>query len=166
MVNLKRHIATSSGLFVSATTLIDWYLNAPLDVRPLSADELYRYEVFLERPRQVFAAPDIANDWWMVVLFAAVMFFLGYMTAKLVMGLYQSRLIISNNVFLKIIVLAALIMGFCAGSVLMFAAYMLPFVLNMYLAIVTAMLTFLGIYLILRSLYHFYLWWKQTRPCT
>jgi len=165
MVSSIRNTTTSCGLFVSATTLFDWYLNTPLDVRLLSADELYRYEMFLERPRRVIAPPDIANDWWLVVLFAAALFFLGYMTAKLIMDLYQSRLISINNVFLAIIALPALIMGLCAGSVLLMTAYMLPLVWKIYLAMATAMLTFLGTYLILRSPYQCYLWWKQARPC-
>jgi len=155
-----------AGLFVSATAILDWYLNAPLDVRPLRADELYCAEMFLERPKRIFASPDLAHEWWMVVLFASVMIFLGYMAAKLAMELYQSRLILINNVYLAIIALAALIMGFCAGSVLLMTAYMLPLVWKIYLAMVTAMLTFIGIYLILRLPYQLYLWWKQPRPCT
>jgi len=151
-----------AGLFVSATTLFDWYLNAPLNVRPLSADELYRYEMFLDRPRQVIAAPDLANDWWMVVLFAAVLFLLGYIAVKLATELYQSRFISINNAFLATIALAALIMGFCAGYLLLMTAYMLPLVWKIYLSMVTAMLTFLGTFLILRSPYQLYLWWKQT----
>jgi len=161
MVSSIRNTTTSCGLFVSVTTLFDWYLNTPLDVRPLSADELYRYEMFLERPRRVLAPPDLAYDWWLVVLFAAVLFFLGYMAAKLAMELYQSRFISINGFFFSTIASAALIMGLCAGSILLMTAFMLPLLWKIYLAMVTAMLTFLGTYLILRSPYQLYLWWKQ-----
>ncbi len=156
---------TLCGFFVSSTTVIDWYLNAPLRILPLSEEEYLRYPYLylIVKPIQVIATPDLIAYWWMVVLVAGWMFILGFISAKIVITIYQSRFIATQNVYLKTIAMAGLIIGLSAGYFLLIAAYMLPLVWKIYMSIVTAMLTFIGTYLVFRSPYHLYLWWKTEK---
>ena len=152
---------TLCGLFVSATTIIDWYLNETNNLLPFSEEEYLRhpYLCLILKPVQVIATPDLTTFWWMVVLVAGWMFLLGYISAKVVFIFYKRRLIATQNVYLKIIAAVGLIIGLSSGYFLLIGAYMLPLVWKIYLSIVTAMLTFTGTYFVFRSPYRLYLWW-------
>jgi uncharacterized protein DUF3977 len=164
-INKQWLVMTLCGLFVSATTVIDWYWNEPHNILPFSEEEYLRYPYLylIVKPIQVIATPDLTAYWWMVVLVAGWMFILGFTAAKIVITIYQSRFIATQNVYLKTIAIAGLIIGLSAGYFLLIAAYMLPLVWKIYLSIVTAMLTFLGTYLVFRSPYRMYLWWKTEK---
>lgn len=163
MVNKLSIPAISCGLFVSFSSLIDWYLNAPLRNQPFTEQERLIYECFLEKPRRIIPPPDLVNDWWMVVLGAGSIFYLGFISAKVTMDIYQSRFITIHNYYLKIICLTGLIMAFCAGFIMFIGAYMFPIVWKLYISLATAMLTFLGTYLVLRSPSHLYLCWRNKK---
>lgn len=165
MFSYKWNKAILWGLFTSVSTLLDWYWNAPLHNRPFSVEELYRYEMFLERPKQALAPPNLVNEWLMVMLAAAALFFLGYISMKVTLYICRSIFITLNSVYLKAITGFGLLMGFCAGYILLISAYMLPLVWSIYMAVATVLLMFIGTYLVLRSLSHLYLWWKQKRIC-
>ena len=166
MLAKQRAIQFFCGLFTSVTAIIDWYLNAPLRLHPLSVEESYHYEMFLERPRRVLVPPDSINEWWVVVLAAIAMFFLGYVASLAVMKFYQSRFITIQTVYLKISAVAGVIMGSCGGFLFFSSAFMFPSVWKIYLSILTALLTFLGTYLIFRSPYHIFLLLRQKRLCS
>lgn len=165
IINKQWLVSTLCGAFVSATTVIDWYWNAPYYMQPISEAEYSRYRnlYLIVRPILFLAPPDLPTYWWMVLLVAGWMFSLGFISAKVVITHYQSRFIATHNVYLKIIAMAGLIVGLCAGYFLLICAYMLPLVWKIYLSIVTAMLTFIGTYLVFRSPYHVYLWFKTEK---
>jgi len=160
-INKQWPAMTLCGLFVSATTLIDWYLNEPNNLLPFSEEEYLRhpYLCLILKPIQVIATPDLTTYWWMVVLVAGWMFFLGFISAKMFFTFYKFRLIATQNVYLKIIATVGLITGLSSGYFFLIGAYMLPLVWKIYMSIVTAMLTFIGTYLVFRSPYRLYHWW-------
>jgi len=166
MANRQKLTGFLCGLFTSATILFDWYWNASVQIRPFSEEELHRYEMFLERPRRALPPPDLANDWWMVVLVTGSLFFYGYMLTKLGLELYQSRFITIHNGYLKFIALVGLILGCCAGYLLFMCIYILPTVWKIYMATGLALITCIVTYLVLRFPYHLFLWWKHKRICT
>lgn len=145
------------GIFVSATTVVDWYWNASLRYRPFSPEEQYRFEMFLERPVRVLPPPEHA---WEIVLCLAIFFFTGYVSTKMSMDFYQSRHSLSNR-YLKSIALVAVTIGLCSGSFLFTNADLLPTVWKIYLSIAWSIVASWGIYLALLLPYQWSHWWKE-----
>lgn len=150
MYNKKNCIEIICGLFVSATTMLDWYWNASLRYRPFSSEERYRCDMFLERPERVLPPPDI---WWETVVCLAFFFFTGYVSAKVAVDFYHSRHTSFQNRYLKSIALVAAAIGLSSGAFLFLNVHLLPIVCKIYISIGWGIVTFLGAHLSLHLPY-------------
>jgi len=162
MFNKQGFAAVYYGLFVAATTVFDWYLNVRNRFLPYSEEESFRGQHFLERAKRVLAPPDLASGWWMLTIAAAGVFFLGFMSAKLVINIYQDRFVRGHNAYLKIIVMTAAVIGFYAGYILFMNSFLLPFVWKIHMSVAAAIVTFFGAYLVFSCPHRIYLSCKAT----
>lgn len=163
MIDTRQLKAIICGLFVSVTTLTDWYLNATLRSHPMSEQELSNWQHFLDPPMRVISPPDLPNNWVLAVAFAASMFLIGYVSPKAIPGLYHFLRASAGDAYLKSILLAAFLMGSCVATFFFKYAYMLPTVCKIYMAAATALYVSVVTYLPLRLPYCIYSKWRQGR---
>lgn len=145
------------GIFVSVTTIADWFWNGSLASRPYSSAERYRYGMFLEPPDRILPPPDLPG----AVICAAVMFFVGYVSATLIADVYRSRHTLCHGPYLKTATLAGLVSGLCAGAFVFANSQLLPLSWHIYFSVAAALIGFFITYLALLSLYRLHLWWKR-----
>lgn len=145
------------GSFVSVTTVADWFWNASLRCRPYSSDEQHRWEMFLEPPNRVLPPPDLPG----AVICAAVMFFVGYVSANLIADIYHSRHTLCHGLYHKTAALVALIAGLCAGFIVSINIPRLPMIWSIYISTGSALIGFFITYLALLSPYRMHLGWKR-----
>lgn len=145
------------GSFVSVTTVADWFWNASLRCRPYSFEEQYRYEMFLDPPNRVLPPPDLPG----AVICAAVMFFVGYVSADLIADIYHSRRTWCHGPYHKTAALVALIAGLWAGFIVSMNIPRLPMIWSIYISTGSVLIGFFITYLALLSPNRLHLRWKR-----
>ena len=145
------------GTFVSITTIADWFWNASLRCRSYRSEEQYRNEMFLEPLNRVLPPPDLPG----AVICAAVMFFLGYVSANLIADTYHSRETLWHGPYHKTAILVALIAGPCAGYIVSINTPRLPLIWTIYLSTGSSLIGFFLTYLALISPYQLHIMWKR-----
>lgn len=144
------------GLFVAFSSILDWYLNAPLRYKPYTDQELQLYLNFRVMPERVMAPPESTIDGIIHLLaFAIGYFFLGVILFRLLKTIKVDPHE-PSSVYLKIAKIFALLLGGCAAFVCIYGAYKLPMVMKLFTATIIGVSTFIGTDIILSLSYRIF----------
>lgn len=78
------------GLFVEGSSILDWYLNAPLRYKPYTDQEFLIYINFWVLPKRVMSPPEIIDGIMHFLAFAFGYFFLGIILFRLLKQLRKN----------------------------------------------------------------------------
>jgi hypothetical protein len=148
MINSNRK-ALFFGTFAAVTSIIDWYLNAPLRNKPFTEHERFIFEHFLENPKRVILPPDLSPlgvAYFLVFLFG--IFFMGSMCYRNI-GLIIADCRALNSLYLNLVRIFALLTGTYVSCVFCYVEHELPPVMKMYCAAAIGMTVYLWMEVIL-----------------